>query len=182
MAFPLLTKRLLIEPLETKDLSQFVSYRQNPDVAQFQSWDSSYSLDDAMALLDSQAGVRLPTAGQWLQLAIRNRASGELIGDLALHQLEEQPGDFEIGFTIATVHQRKGFAKEAAARLIQFLFDEIGSDRVQATCDSRNVASKNLLSYLGFVEKPERAWSEEFKGETVRVNYFELISPRGDQR
>lgn len=135
MKYPLLTPRLSIEPLSIADLASFVSYRQDPEIARYQGWDASYSREQAIELITSQQGVLLPDLDDWLQLGIRSRDTGELLGDLAIHTVEvdaevEVGVDvedevaqtvFEIGFTIATQHQGKGFAREAAAVLMNTL-------------------------------------------------------------
>lgn len=173
MALELRSERLQISPLEVADLDAFVSYRQNSEVARFQSWESDFSREQGLELIQSQAGISFPAQGQWLQIGIRDLSSGDLIGDLALHSLEQERC-YEIGFTIATEHQGKGFGREAAARLLSYLFDEIGADRVEANTDSRNVASIRLLTSLGFIQQLDRCWVEEFKNETVTVYVFEL--------
>jgi RimJ/RimL family protein N-acetyltransferase len=176
MAYPLLTQRLSIEPLAAQDLIAFVTYRQDPDVARFQGWDSSYSEHQARKLIDSQANVLLPVAGDWLQLAIHDRVSGELLGDLALNALEDAEFSFEIGFTLSKINQGKGFGIEAVGCLVDYLFCEIGAKRLVATCDQRNSPAIKLASSLGFVHKPERSWTENFKNEKVTVDYFEMTS------
>ena len=174
MTFPLTTERTIIRPLAPVDLTSFVSYRTDPEIARYQSWDTSYSVDQATRLIESQQGIELPAKDQWLQLAICNRVSSELIGDLALHTLEEDDS-YEIGFTISKTHQGKGFAKEAASCLLNFLFHQVGATRIIASTDSRNYSSIKLLEALGFSQDPEESWQEEFKNETVTVLFFEMI-------
>lgn len=177
MAFPLITQRLSISPLQLADLASFIRYRQDPDVARYQSWEPSYSMEQGRELIRSQEGMEFPDVDEWLQLGVRDRGTQRLIGDLALHKLEEA-GVFEIGYTFASDSQGKGYAYESAARLVQFLFDESAAHKVIATPDSRNSKSISLLKRLGFAEDPAKAWVEEFKGETVSVQFFELQRPR----
>lgn len=177
MKYPLISQRLSIEPLSLADLDSFLRYRQDPDIARYQSWDPGYSEAQARELIDCQAGVLFPDKGEWLQLAIHLLDSGEHIGDLALHALEAD-SDFEIGFTLSREHQGKGLAKEAASTLIRHLFDVAGAKRIVATPDSRNLASKGLLAALGFIEDPARSWQEEFKGDVVTVEFYQLDSPQ----
>lgn len=173
MNFPLFTVRLSIQPLVIEDLKDFVRYRQDPEVARYQSWDSSYSLKQGLDLVESQAGMTWPGDDEWLQLAVRTLETPTLVGDLALHKLPE-PKHYEIGFTFAKEQQGQGYATESVARLIEFLFGECFAEVVIATPDSRNDKSISLLERLGFSERPSKGWVEEFKGESVRVSYFEL--------
>jgi RimJ/RimL family protein N-acetyltransferase len=174
MIYPISTSRLNISPLARADAKQFSDYRSDPEIARYQSWDTPYSEAQALALIESQSGIELPPKGEWLQLAIHLRDSDAHIGDLALHTLEDD-GDFELGYTIAKAFQGQGYAREATAALIDFLIKNHGARRFIATPDSRNLPSIKLLISLGFVQKPEKSWSEFFKGEDVTVDYFELV-------
>lgn len=174
MSYPLLTPRLSIEPLTLRDVAEFVRYRQDPETARFQSWDTSYSSQQGVDLVQSQEGVVIPAPGNWLQLAIHDRETGELLGDLALHTIDTAEPSFEIGFTLATKHQGNGIAREAVRRLLDFLFDELRAISVCASCDSRNAPSITLLLALGFENRPTKNWTENFKGESIVVNYFDL--------
>jgi len=178
VSYPLLTSRLSIEPLAARDLLAFVTYRQDPDVACYQGWDTSYSEHQARELIESQANVLLPVAGDWLQLAIHDGVSGELLGDMALHALEDADFSFEIGFTLSKINQGKGYANEAVSCLVRYLFEEIGAERLIATCDQRNSPAIKLVTSLGFVYRPERSWVENFKNEKVTVDYFEMTVAR----
>jgi RimJ/RimL family protein N-acetyltransferase len=172
MSYPLLTERLSIQPLSIDDLDSFVAYRQDPEIARYQSWDTSYSKTQAKELIDSQSGILLPGKDQWLQLAIHNRISGELVGDLAIHAIEADNSIFEIGFTLARKHQGKGFAKEASRKLLTHLTLQ-GASKFFANTDSRNTPSIKLLTALGFELQPSKGWSEQFKGKLVKVECFE---------
>ena len=180
MKYPLLTQRLSIEPLTLVDLDSFVSYRQNPEIARFQGWDASYSRVQAIELIKSQQGVLLPELDDWLQLGIRSRETGELLGDVALHTVDV--GDdvvdadrtvFEIGFTVAARHQGKHIAREAAAALMGHLVAEVGAQKFIASSDRRNLPSIKVLLALGFKQDVSKTWTEEFKNELVTMDHFE---------
>ncbi len=176
MPFPLLSPRVSIEPLTMRDVDEFVRYRQVPEIARFQSWDTNYSAEHGVDLVQSQEGVVLPAPDNWLQLAIHDRETGELLGDLALHTIDTAELSFEIGFTLAPQNQGNGIAREATRRLLDFLFDELGAISVCAHCDSRNSKSITLLRALGFQHRPSKSWTENFKGESIVVNYFSVVA------
>ena len=177
MSFPLHTNRLVISPLTLDDLTEFVRYRQDPLIARYQSWEPSYSEVQGRALIESQLGVTHPAKGEWLQVAIHLKQSGEFVGDLALHSLADEDDCYELGFTISRNHQGNGYAKEAAQALLIHLFAECSATRVIAHSDHRNTPSIRLLLGLGFVQDQSRSWVESFKNETVTVDYFQANSP-----
>ena len=172
MRYPLVTNRMSIQPLELADLSEFVTYRHDPEIARYQSWDNSFSSQQALELIESQNGAALPEQGSWLQLAIHDLQTRVLIGDVALHN-KEQDDCYEIGYTIAKPFQNQGFAKEAVSRVLEELVSMFGVKRFIATPDSRNEPSIRLLVSLGFEQIASESWTEEFKGELVTVLFFE---------
>jgi len=173
MDYPLLTERLSILPLSMADLDAFVKYRQDPEIARFQSWDTSYSHSQAQELIESQKGVQIPLRNDWLQLGIHLAVNGMLIGDLAIHRLDEEELAFELGFTVAGQFQRQGYAKEALIALMHYLLQEVGATKLEASTDRRNRRSIKLLEAVGFHQVPARTFTEEFKGEIVTVAVFE---------
>jgi RimJ/RimL family protein N-acetyltransferase len=174
MTYPILTERLGIRPLAMVDLDTFVSYRQDPDIARYQGWETTFSMSQAIDLIESQSGSLLPVKGEWLQLAIYCLDSHVHVGDLAIKSVEDEDSTFELGFTIAKPHQGQGFAKEAASKLINYLVSEAGAKKFIATTDSRNSASIKVLAALGFKKHNDKGWTERFKNEIVAVDYFEI--------
>jgi RimJ/RimL family protein N-acetyltransferase len=57
----MITERRHLRPFERGDLAAFVAYRSDPEVARYQSWDSSFSPPDAERFRDSQRGLRSPS-------------------------------------------------------------------------------------------------------------------------
>ena len=61
-------ERLRLRPFSAADLAAFVAYRSAPEVARYQSWDTSYSMADAERFFASQLDVELGVPGAWVQL------------------------------------------------------------------------------------------------------------------
>ena len=178
MRFPLKTERLSLRPLAAEDALAFVRYRQNPEVAKYQSWEVSYSAEEGMKLVEAQAGIDLPAEGEWLQLAIHELKTNFLVGDVALHSLDATNASFELGFTLAPEFQGKGFGREAVGRVVEYLVDEVGATSLEASTDRRNIQASKLLIALGFEIQPARSLEEDFKGERVTVDVYEASYPR----
>jgi GNAT superfamily N-acetyltransferase len=65
------------------------------------------------------------TPGEWFQFAVALRATGQLIGDCAAMPRADDPGQCEIGFTIAPRYQGRGYATEAVRLLVGYLFARV---------------------------------------------------------
>lgn len=171
----ILTERLTLRPFAAEDLAAFVAYRSDPDVARYQSWDSGYSMADAERFLAAQAGVTLGAPPAWVQLAVVDRASGDLCGDCAVRVLGDQPGTAELGVTFSPRWQGRGLATEALRAVLATLFDDRGLHRVFAEVDDRNTAVQRLFERLGFRCEARLVEADWFKGEWTTVRTYAML-------
>lgn len=162
MMFPTIkTNRLVLRAFQSADAADLAAYRNLPEVAALQTWES-FSLEDAQKLITQMQTLKRPTAFEWFQIAVT--LEGKLIGDLAF-KLEDRQA--EIGFSFDPVYQKKGYATEAVTALLEFAFDELRLHRVHATTDPRNTNSMGLLERLGFRKEGHLLENFWFKGAWV---------------
>jgi RimJ/RimL family protein N-acetyltransferase len=170
MDLPISTPRLLIRPFREADRAAFFAYRNDPDVARFQSWDY-ITHEAASAFVRTHVYAGLGIVDQWQQLAIALRHTNGLIGDIGLFRREDQI-TAELGFSLARPYQRRGLAYEAVAAVISALFVRTELERLDAITDARNKGARALLDRLGFKSTSTiDAW---FKGEACREHTYSL--------
>jgi RimJ/RimL family protein N-acetyltransferase len=167
------TERLVLTPLRAGDADALFAYRSLPDVRRFQTWEPSV-LEDADAFIAELAATAWDTPGTWFQLGVRRRDTGELIGDLGVHFLEDGE-QAEIGFTLAPSAQGQGFAAEALTALLRYLFRACGKHRVTASADPRNAKSMALLARMGMRREAHFVRSLWFKGEWADDVVFAIL-------
>ena len=162
------TENFVIRAFERKDLEVFVEYRSDEIVAKYQNWEN-YTSQDANELFESMDYSSFGTEGKWYQLAISMRESDRLVGDLAVHFIDQD--QIEIGFTVSPEYQGKHVATEAVSSFLCYVFGELNKHRVIATTDVENTASYRLLEKLGFRREAhfiqniffKGAWGEEYQ-------------------
>jgi RimJ/RimL family protein N-acetyltransferase len=157
------TARLYARRFEALDLQAFAAYRNDPEVARYQSW-TSFSEQEAGEFIGSMA-LKNPSDPGWFQFALQSRDDNSLIGDCGLNIIEEDRRLAEIGFTIARAHWSKGYASEAVRALLNYAFNTFGLHRVTASADPRNAASCRVLEKAGLVREALFRRSLWFKGE-----------------
>jgi RimJ/RimL family protein N-acetyltransferase len=167
------TERLLLRLLEPEDVPAFAAYRSDPDVARYQSWDTSYSAADGERLVAAQQGVEFGEPGPWLQVAAVDRATGELCGDCAVRV--EDPRTAEVGVTFAPATQGRGLATEALRAIVTRLFEQHDIHRVYALADDRNGAVHRLLERLGFRCEARLVEADWFKGEWSTLRTYAVL-------
>ena len=155
MPIPFETERCRVRPFEENDIEAFLSYRNNLDWMQYQGFKGKKYLEYKAALLQK------PKFKEGVQLAVVDKQTGELIGDLYL-KLERNTG--WIGYTIAPQFARQGFAFEVVTQLLLEL-RQAGLTQVKAGVEEQNIASIQLLKKLGFeqigVDDSERIFQRE---------------------
>jgi RimJ/RimL family protein N-acetyltransferase len=174
-AIEIVTERLSLRPFRVEDLDAFIAYRSDPEVARYQSWDCPYSMAEAESFLSSQRGLAFGQPGEWLQLAIVDRATGALCGDCAVRVSTDQPANAELGVTLARASQGRGLATEALTALVTELFERRGMHRVFAEADDRNVPVRRLLERLGFRCEARLVEADWFKGEWSTLRLYALL-------
>jgi aminoglycoside 6'-N-acetyltransferase len=168
----LTTERLVLRPFTAADAPAFAAYRSDPDVARYQGWDAPFPLAQAEEFV-REVGAADPTAPGWFQYAVE--VNGVLVGDVGVG-LNENRMQADIGYTLATAHQGRGYAAEAVRRVLAHLFEERGLHRVAAECDARNERSARLLVRLGFRQEGHRVRSMWAKGEWTDDLLFGLLA------
>ena len=80
--------------------------------------------------------------------AVELRATGELVGSIAINPREEHRRA-EIGYWCAVAHWRRGYTTEAVRAIIDYAFGTLELNRVHAECHGDNPASRRVLEKAG---------------------------------
>ncbi|MCG9722008.1 GNAT family N-acetyltransferase [Shewanella sp. Isolate7] len=111
--------------------------------------------DDYFTLASAQsvvvANARLAEAGLAFKFAIFNREQTDIIGLCNITNLVM--GVFKaanLGYSVAERYQGQGYMTEALSALLDWVFDEVGLNRVMANYMPHNLSSARLLERLGF--------------------------------
>jgi aminoglycoside 6'-N-acetyltransferase len=165
------TERLVVRRFELTDTEAFAAYRSEPAVARYQVWSAPVPTADARGLVTEFATAAEGAPG-WFQYAVE--AGGVLVGDVAICR-HDNGMQAELGFTLATAHQGRGYATEAVRAVLDRVF-ATGVRRVSAECDARNAASVRLLERLGFRREGLRREHTWLKGEWTDDLLFGLLA------
>jgi RimJ/RimL family protein N-acetyltransferase len=168
------TARLILRRFRESDLASFMAYRNDPEVARYQSWES-ITRRDAMHFIAEQSRREPGVVGKWFQFAAESKGDGILAGDCALLLLKSAPRIGEIGYTFARAYQGNGLATEAARAVIDYAFDTLGLNRVIATCDCRNLPSQALMERLPMRREGHFIQNIWFKGEWCDEFHYAVL-------
>jgi RimJ/RimL family protein N-acetyltransferase len=182
MPFPLETNRLLLRHFCDADLDEFLAYRSDPQVAQYQGWDVPYELGAGQTFIDGMKNALPGTPGKWFQVAVVLKNLKRLLGDCAFHVMEKDKRQAYIGITLARSYWGKGYGEETCRRLLDYLFYELNLHRVVAECDVENIASFTLLKRLGFRREAHLIENIWFKGAWGSEFHYAMLDREWKRR
>jgi RimJ/RimL family protein N-acetyltransferase len=150
------TERLIIRPFRADDWEDLYEYLSDEEVVAFEPYPPFSRLEAV-----KEAERRSRDGSFWavcLKTSIAEREgghsdaseSGKLIGNL--YFARQEPAEFmtwELGYVFNRGYHGKGYATEAAGRMLAYGFGELDAHRVIAGCDTRNAPSWRLLERLG---------------------------------
>jgi RimJ/RimL family protein N-acetyltransferase len=173
-ALPRTTDRLVLRRFAAGDLAAFQSYRCDPEVARYQGWSA---LDDAgaAAFIEGMAAATIGVPGKWFQVAVADKSSGVLVGDIGIGFDGKRAGFAEIGFSMAPAVQGRGLGTEAVQAALALLFDAGRIGIVEGITDARNMPSIRLLERVGM--RLVRTQQTLFKGETCIEHVYSMSRP-----
>lgn len=144
------TERLDLEPVHSAHAAEVWPQLNDGRMWKYFPSRRPATLDDLRRLYDKwQRGSAHPNE-VWCNWLCRERSSGTLIGGMQATVFPQQ-GDSYIAYAVYPLHQRKGYAREAARAVIAYVRDAYGVERFMAEMDTRNVPSQRLAESLGFV-------------------------------
>jgi len=157
---PLFSERLILRPLQHEDANDVFQYASQPIVSRFLSWSPHETLADSHDFIASaRAGYRAGRVAPW---GIEHRADKKLIGTITFLTYSPVHALADIGYVISPDYWGQGIAPEAARTLIQYGFETLSLNRIEAQCRLENQASSRVLEKAGL------------KGEAVLRQRFQV--------
>jgi len=155
------TARLVLRPFVKKDaLAMYRNWASDPEVTKFLSWSTYKSVEDAHTILN----IWIPQYADntFYQWAIALKEIGEVIGSISVVNFDDRVDMVEIGFCIGKAFWGQGIMTEAFRAVIDYLFGEVGVQRIEAGHDPNNPASgavqrKCGLTYEGTLRRSIRS-------------------------
>ena len=112
-------------------------------------WDASIWKNDERGRAMVARDLAL-TSKDHLRLGIELTASGKLLGTCALWGINAQFRRAEIGYVLGSQGWGQGYMLEALSALLDYAFNDLNLNRVEADTDPRNERSTRVLDRLKF--------------------------------
>jgi RimJ/RimL family protein N-acetyltransferase len=154
MALPtptLHTARLRLRPFADADADDLFAMHSSAYVLRY--WDAPPWRDPARAERFIAACHQMAEDGSGARLAIDRLSDKTFLGWCSVSRWNPEYRSAALGYCLADAAWGHGYATEAAHALLQWAFDALDLNRVQAETDTRNAASARVLEKLGFMRE-----------------------------
>jgi RimJ/RimL family protein N-acetyltransferase len=142
------TERLLLRPLTLDDAASVARLAGSREIAHTTTTiPHPYSEEQARVWIAAHTGQS--DAGKAMVFGVVTREDAQLIGAVGLREIDSEHSQAEMGFWIGVQSWGKGYATEAARRVVRYAFEESKLNRVYAHHMVRNPASGRVLEKVG---------------------------------
>ena len=156
------SERLVLVPLDVSDAEEMVSVVADPALYVYTGGEPP-RLEELRERYARQARGRSRDGSElWFNWIVRTRESRTAVGYVQVTvALAEEVAD--MAWVIGSQHQRRGYAREAAAAVLDWLSRMLPAQRITAHIGDENLASQGVARHLGFsptgeVENGEQVW------------------------
>ena len=173
LGLPILTTdRLKLRAVTMDDAQAIFKYSSNDNVARYLLWETHQTLEDTEAFIE-MAIESYDEISDFYHWGIEY--NGQLIGTIDYVGLNDYSGMGEIGYVLSEDYWNKGLVTEAAKRVIDFGFDELGLVRIQARCIAENIASSRVMEKCGMKFEGTLRKSLLVKGTHRDIHMYAII-------
>ena len=142
------TSRLRLRPFTSADAEALFALHSNAHVLEY--WDSPPWSEPDRAQRFLVTTWQMAEEGSGARLAIDRGSDSSFLGWCGLTRWNPDFRSASLGYILGEAAWGRGYATEAARALLQWAFDTLDLNRVQAEADTRNAASAHVLEKLGF--------------------------------
>jgi ribosomal-protein-alanine N-acetyltransferase len=152
LTFPeLRTERLVLRELHPDDAEYLFAVLGDEEVTQFYDDEVFQDVSQAREQIEAwAAGFRARRCIRW---GIALRESGQMVGTCGYYGFHGWHRRAGIGYELARSVWKRGIMTEALRGIIQFGFERIGLNRIEAVVMPENEGSVRLLGGLGFQQE-----------------------------
>jgi ribosomal-protein-alanine N-acetyltransferase len=152
--FPILkTARLILRQLATSDEQEIFTLRSDIEINKYLDRKRAETIDDARDFINKICGnINKNDSVYWV---ITFSDKNILIGTICLYGFSDENSKCEIGYELLTNFQGQGIMREALEKVIDYAFNTIKVQKIEAFFHRDNQDSIKLLEKFSFMNSNE---------------------------
>ncbi len=143
------TRRLKLRKLTSIDADPFYQFASDKKVAQYMNWTPHNSVSDSTKSIEKS--IEEYKSGKYYRWGISLKENDYLIGIIQLLAFDEKRNSCSFAYMINYDYQGKGYGTESLSAVINFAFDNMCVDMIEADIFSENKASSAVAKKCGMV-------------------------------
>ncbi|KGX88217.1 GNAT family N-acetyltransferase [Pontibacillus litoralis] len=173
MITDLYSERLHLRKMKISDAPSLFDIWSDSDVTRYMNVSNFTNENQAKEMIYHLD--QLSQNNEALRYSIVELSSNEIIGSCGYNFIDFENAKAEIGYDIAKKHWGKGYAKEAIASLMDYAFNSLEFNRIEAKVEPENVNSIKVLHKLHFIYEGTMRQAEKSKGTFVDLNIYSKL-------
>ena len=178
---PLLTARLRIRPARMSDAQDLFDYSQDPEVARHVLWDAHQNIHQTRAYI--RFLLKQYRSGQPSSFVIELARERRVVGTIGFMWYQQENRSAEIGYSLGRAYWNQGIMSEALRAVLQFGFETLNLNRIEAQHESDNPASGRVMAHVGMRHEGHLRQRIYNKGRYADVELYAILRedflPRG---
>ncbi len=174
------TERLVLRELKKSDVSDVYEYSANPKTSEYLLWEVHRSLEYTKEFVDYV--ISKYKSGDYNDWALIYKTNNKMIGTCGFTKIDQENNVAEIGYVINPNYWNMGIATEAAEAVIDFAFNTMGMNRVEAKFMYGNDASLSVMKKLGMKFEGYHRDMLLVKGKYRTIGYAAILKSEYEKR
>jgi ribosomal-protein-alanine N-acetyltransferase len=167
------TERIKFRKLSMRDTGDVFEYASVPEVTLYVSWTPHRTIADTKSFLKHvlfQYEKGIPAS--W---GIALKENDKLIGTGGYLWCSTEHSKAEIGYVISDKYWNKGYMTEALRKILQFGFETMSLERIEARCFVENTASERVMQKCGMKLEGILRSSLHIKGAFIDCKLYSIL-------
>lgn len=146
---PITTDRLYLRKLTLEDASDMFEYSRDPDVSKYTVWDHHASIKDTKGFLNYI--LENYSKGIVEDWGIVYKENNKLIGTCGFFEWDKTNHSAHIHYALSKAYAGKGLMTETVKAIIDFGFEKMNLNRIEARCMPENIGSERVMQKSGLL-------------------------------
>lgn len=173
------TERLVLRQFEHSDCKDMYQWASNMEVVRYLSYYPHKNVEETKQIL--QGWIDAYKNSNVYNWAIEY--NGCAIGNISVVSQDDECYACHLGWQIDVPYWNKGIMTEAATAVLDFLFGEVGYDRITSGHDTKNIGSGRVMQKIGMkLEGTFRRAIYRKDGSIGDKNYYAILKTDWEKR
>lgn len=166
--------RLLLRKMSISDTKELFKIWSDSEVTKHMNIESFTQIEQVQEMI--QLFDKLSENSEAIRYSIIELESNKIIGTCGFNYVDINNSKVEIGYDLNKSFWAQGYAKEAITYLIQYAFNDLGINRIEAKIEPENTNSIKLIEKLNFTYEGTLRQSEKSKGRYIDLKIYSKLA------